>query len=49
MANKFIICHTFLEGLSQLYVSGVSFGIDAFYFFALMKKSNKKNQSATAD
>ncbi|NDE09315.1 MAG: hypothetical protein EBZ95_01945 [Chitinophagia bacterium] len=27
----------------------ISFGIDCFYFFALMQKSNKKNQSAAAD
>jgi len=25
------------------------FGIECFYFFALMQKSNKKNQSAAAD
>jgi len=27
----------------------ISFGISLFYFFALMQKSNKKNQSAAAD
>ena len=27
----------------------ISFEIDCFYFFALMQKSNKKNQSAAAD
>ncbi len=27
----------------------IPFGIESFYFFALMQKSNKKNQSAAAD
>jgi len=27
----------------------IPFGIECFYFFALMQKSNKKNQSAAAD
>ena len=27
----------------------ISFGIESLYFFFLIKKSNKKNQSAAAD
>ena len=30
-------------------MSEIPFGIECIYFFALMQKSNKKNQSAPAD
>jgi len=42
-------CFDLLFSKIKLAVSLISFGIECFYFFALMQKSNKKNQSAAAD